>query len=1352
MPSTKTLTPPVIDGRTEEAFWTVQEPMTVKLGEGPAAEGRFGLLWDHAYLYVAVDVADDKLVHDGAGHWFEQDNIGLFFDPSNHKSAPFVNDDMQIGIGYQPGTSTPSFHFGAAPNHAGKDEKEVLRAIRKTDSGWSGEIAVPWEMLNLDPNVTRSLGFDIGVTDRDDPLTPGSTMMWNAYNSVSFWNDTSGYGNLALDDSSPVSGHVSDVLLEETFDGYASGESPYGWISDTNAGSAPMTVQVAEDGNGSLLFDGNAAGKQARISAPVQWDDYIIEADVSFEGVLNGGRWAAILFRGASNGKQPYNQMAVRQNGMFEIAYRKPDNSWSVPASGQWKQPLELNKIYTLKVRAVGNNVKEYIKSPEDANYELLMDQTLTANLLKRGKVGFQADQSKVRFDNLKVTRVYAVGLEGSLPDTLEALTGPVELSFSASFSDGIHDPVPSEKVKLYTSDDTVIQIIDHRLYPVGPGQATVTAVYGNVRTERQIEVTPSATGPQITALDHAEGYLLADAGSAIGLSDITFQAKFNDLTSGQVTGDRLEWNSASPNVYVDGGKLNVLEKGVHTVTAKSGAATVTLLVVAKATTEHEYVLYEENFDETTDGTLPTGWRRIEGATASNAAVSSGAFVMDALAAPNNPSRVLLPDYLKLFGNYLIEADMTHMEANDNARWHSLMFRIQNADYPYYQMAVRQNATAVNGVEFAERTPANGWNVMDKGSHTEAIAAGKMYRYAVKAYGNRVQEWIDGTLVVNSDTATAYAKGGIGLQANGSKLKADNIKVTLLTKPLPPMPAEKFVNVSEPDTRVAMAPSVIAEIDTIDQWKRLTADGATDLPATVILHVNRNLDVTEGQGRKTIGSLDDVLKALNNLMIPAFYVEDERTVSRLADYLRSNGVEDAFVISDQPELVKLAREAYPIARGIVEFDVKGKGGRLSEQQLMDIRRTTNRSMARIALLPQDAATTEQVAYLQERLITVWAKEEEKRDDERIVMHRLIARGVNGIVTDSPASAIRALEAYDHGLALVRKPIIVAHRGIPSLAPENTMEGFKLAYEYGADVLENDIFLSKDGHLVIMHDPTLDRTTTGTGNVEDYTLEQLKSFKANKQFPQAYPDARIPTLAEVFDAFKGKDVQHFVEIKSYKPEIVDALVKLIKEKRVENQVSVISFNDAQLKRLGGLMPEMSIGFLTGGYANEANVNKSLRETLKVIQNLDSTFNSSYPGIGPKFMEAAKHRGITLWPWTFRNLDETVRYYGMGTHSLTTDYAQWASDWAVKLAPEKTEYKIKKGEMVRVSAIAETQLGKTNKVSPEIVVIDGGSSIKVEGNEIVGVKKGTARVMFRHTSNLNPSTPYDLYSEPVEIRVR
>lgn len=447
-------------------------------------------------------------------------------------------------------------------------------------------------------------------------------------------------------------------------------------------------------------------------------------------------------------------------------------------------------------------------------------------------------------------------------------------------------------------------------------------------------------------------------------------------------------------------------------------------------------------------------------------------------------------------------------------------------------------------------------------------------------------------------------------------------------------------------------------------------------------------------------------------------------------------------------MVKKTREAYPIIRGIIEYHVSGE---ITEEDLMNIRRTTNSNLAKIILLPESAASIENISYLQRKLMTVWVKEDSSKELTNVDFHCIITAGPNGIVTDQHESALDALEFYNENKTIVRTPYLFAHRGIPGLAPENTLEGAILAYEKGATHIENDIYLTKDGHIVILHDGTLDRTTNGTGYIENYTLAELKQLLANDQFPEQYPDARIPTLREFFEEFKGKDVDHIVEIKSGNPAIVDKLIQLIEEMAVENQVSVISFNDAQLQLLAEKMPGMSIGFLTGGYANETNVNPSLRSALNIVQKLNSTFNTSYDGLGVNFMEAAKHRGLTFWPWTYRSQELFINAYLLGTNGLTTDFNHWASTWASSISPTQTEYQLKVGESKEFTAQIETYDRQMKETTPEIILIDGQDLVTVDGNIVNTHREGTVHAMLRYTQTLAEGKSYDIYTQPITIQI-
>ncbi len=102
---------------------------------------------------------------------------------------------------------------------------------------------------------------------------------------------------------------------------------------------------------------------------------------------------------------------------------------------------------------------------------------------------------------------------------------------------------------------------------------------------------------------------------------------------------------------------------------------------------------------------------------------------------------------------------------------------------------------------------------------------------------------------------------------------------------------------------------------------------------------------------------------------------------------------------------------------------------------------------------------------------------------------------------------------------MNRPMVIAHRGNTVNAPENTLAAYQIAVEEGAEMIETDVHISKDGRLVIMHDSSLGRTTNFTGYVHEYTLEELRTADAGSWFSSSFKDERIPTIEEAMDFSK-----------------------------------------------------------------------------------------------------------------------------------------------------------------------------------------------------------------------------------------
>ncbi|MFN8577245.1 MAG: glycerophosphodiester phosphodiesterase [Candidatus Sericytochromatia bacterium] len=163
--------------------------------------------------------------------------------------------------------------------------------------------------------------------------------------------------------------------------------------------------------------------------------------------------------------------------------------------------------------------------------------------------------------------------------------------------------------------------------------------------------------------------------------------------------------------------------------------------------------------------------------------------------------------------------------------------------------------------------------------------------------------------------------------------------------------------------------------------------------------------------------------------------------------------------------------------------------------------------------------------------------------------------------------------------------IMAHRGYDDRAPENTLTSFRKAYEIGANMIELDVHLTKDGEVVVMHDTTLDRTTTGNGEVKNKTLDELKQLDAGIKFNKVFQGEKIPTLDEVL-AFAKDKISVNIEIKSEavadnpKPGmgIEEKVVNLVKKYNMEEYVMVSAFKGKALKRVKSFSPKISTGLL------------------------------------------------------------------------------------------------------------------------------------------------------------------------------
>jgi glycerophosphoryl diester phosphodiesterase len=205
--------------------------------------------------------------------------------------------------------------------------------------------------------------------------------------------------------------------------------------------------------------------------------------------------------------------------------------------------------------------------------------------------------------------------------------------------------------------------------------------------------------------------------------------------------------------------------------------------------------------------------------------------------------------------------------------------------------------------------------------------------------------------------------------------------------------------------------------------------------------------------------------------------------------------------------------------------------------------------------------------------------------------------------------------------------IIAHRGFSGRAPENTMAAFRLALELKVDGLELDVQRSKDGELVICHDPIVNRTTDGQGAINDLTWEELRRLDAGSWFNSRFKNERIPRLRTLLELIQKSDLLINIELKTdvfAYPGIEEQLVKLIKAFELVEQCIVSSFNHYSLLRITKALPELKTGILYN-----ANLYQpwTYAKRLKV-----AALHPKYTSVSAEMVAQARQNGLLVNTWT------------------------------------------------------------------------------------------------------------------------
>ena len=242
-------------------------------------------------------------------------------------------------------------------------------------------------------------------------------------------------------------------------------------------------------------------------------------------------------------------------------------------------------------------------------------------------------------------------------------------------------------------------------------------------------------------------------------------------------------------------------------------------------------------------------------------------------------------------------------------------------------------------------------------------------------------------------------------------------------------------------------------------------------------------------------------------------------------------------------------------------------------------------------------------------------------------------------------------------AQARAPLVAAHRGGALLWPENSLLAYRNALALGVDFLETDVHLSRDGELVVVHDPTLDRTTTGTGAVRDHTRADLAALRL-KARDGTVTSELLPTLAQLLDVLAPSSAKLLLEIKvgpgrERYAGIEEKTLALVKQRGLMDRVVVMAFEGPTIRRARELEPRLPTTLLVGR-ARVERARVSGREAVKWATAAGATdLGIDFRVLDADVIADARAAGLRVAAWTVNEEADIQRVLALGVDVVISD---------------------------------------------------------------------------------------------------
>ncbi len=225
-------------------------------------------------------------------------------------------------------------------------------------------------------------------------------------------------------------------------------------------------------------------------------------------------------------------------------------------------------------------------------------------------------------------------------------------------------------------------------------------------------------------------------------------------------------------------------------------------------------------------------------------------------------------------------------------------------------------------------------------------------------------------------------------------------------------------------------------------------------------------------------------------------------------------------------------------------------------------------------------------------------------------------------------------------------VIIAHRGASGLAPENTMSAFAKAIEIGSEYFELDVYLSKDDSLMLMHDATVDRTTSGSGSVASMTYQQLRGLDAGSWFSAEFAGEMIPTLSEALDLAVAAPypVGVVIEIKATTAGIVEKIIAEVQKRNLQKRVIISSFSLSLITQSKQIDPSIPVQLFAT--ATQTHINQ--------VDAIHGEWVGTGGAVTRALVDSTHARGMFLNKWTVNSGSDMATLISQGVDAITTNF--------------------------------------------------------------------------------------------------